>query len=230
PIFEKLEDKLPGIKDFIVMTDAAHMPAATTLRNVICYEELIAEGDPGFQWPAFDENTACGLCYTSGTTGNPKGVLYSHRSNVLHALIAGHADAQGLRNVDTILPVVPMFHANAWALAFAAPMCGAKLVMPGARLDGDSICELLTTERVTMTAAVPTVWLGLLQYLEKTGKRLPDLKRVLIGGSACPRSMIESFEKKYDVQVTHAWGMTEMSPLGTLGTLKAKLAELPYEK
>ena len=156
-----------------------------------------------------------------GTTGNPKGVLYSHRSNVLHALIAGHADAQGVRNVDSVLPVVPMFHANAWALAFAAPMCGAKLVMPGPKLDGASVYELADTEKVTMTAAVPTVWLALLQYLEKTGKTLPHLKRVLIGGSACPRSMIETFEKNYDVQVTHAWGMTEMSPLGTLGSLKA---------
>ncbi len=157
-------------------------------------------------------------------------MLYSHRSNVLHALIAGHADAQGVRNIDTILPVVPMFHANAWALAFAAPMAGAKLVMPGPKLDGASIYELLDTEQVTMTAAVPTVWLSLLQDLEKTGHTLPHLKRVLIGGSACPRSIIETFEKKYDVEVTHAWGMTEMSPLGTLGSLKAKLAGLPYEQ
>jgi fatty-acyl-CoA synthase len=155
-------------------------------------------------------------------------VLYSHRSNVLHAMIAAQADAMALRACDTILPVVPMFHANAWAIAFSAPMVGAKLVMPGPKLDGDSVCELLTNERVTMTAAVPTVWLALLQYLEKTGKTLPDMTRVVIGGSAAPRSMIEAFEKNYGITVIHAWGMTEMSPLGTLGTLKPGIDTLPY--
>jgi fatty-acyl-CoA synthase len=157
-------------------------------------------------------------------------VLYSHRSNVLHALMAGQADAQGLRGADSILPIVPMFHANAWALAFAAPMTGAKLVMPGARLDGAAIYELLENEKVTLTAAVPTVWLALLQYLEQTGKTLPHLRRVLIGGSACPRAIVEAFERTYDVDVCHAWGMTEMSPLGSLGTLKAHLVDLPYEE
>jgi fatty-acyl-CoA synthase len=228
-LVEQLAPRLPGVELFVCLTDAAHLPKAN-IPNLVAYEEFIAGADETFPWREFDENTACGLCYTSGTTGNPKGVLYSHRSNILHALIAGQADAMGVRACDSVLPVVPMFHANAWALAFAAPMLGAKLVMPGPRLDGDSICELLTSERVTLTAAVPTVWLALLQYLERTGKTLPDMKRVLIGGSAAPRSMIEAFETKYGITVVHAWGMTEMSPLGTLGTLKPHVEALPYQQ
>jgi fatty-acyl-CoA synthase len=225
----EIAPKIPSIKLFIAMTDRDHLPTEN-IPSLVAYEDFIAAVDEDFHWRDFEENTACGLCYTSGTTGNPKGVLYSHRSNVLHAMIAAQTDAMGVGNNDTVLPVVPMFHANAWALAFAGPMVGAKLVMPGAKLDGPSIYELLDTEKVTMTAAVPTVWLMLLQELEKTGKMLPHLRRVLIGGSACPPSMIEIFEKKYDVEVVHAWGMTEMSPLGSLGTLKAKMANLPYEE
>ena len=225
----QIAPKLKNVELYVAMTDAAHLPKAN-IPNLVAYEEFIAGCSGTFQWKEVDEKTACGLCYTSGTTGNPKGVLYSHRSNVIHALMAAQTDAQGISNRDAILPVVPMFHANAWALAFTAPMVGAKLVLPGPKLDGPSICELLTDEVVTMTAAVPTVWLALLQYLEQTGKTLPHMKRVLIGGSACPRSMIETFEKKYDVQVIHAWGMTEISPLGTMATLKHHIAEMPWDK
>jgi fatty-acyl-CoA synthase len=228
-LVEELAPRLPSVKLYVALTDKAHLPDAK-IPNMVAYEDFIAGTTGEFEWKEFEENTACGLCYTSGTTGNPKGVLYSHRSNVLHALVAAQTDAQGVSSCDSILPVVPMFHANAWALAFSAPMVGSKLVMPGPKLDGESICELLSTEKVTMSGAVPTVWLALFQYLEKTGTKLPHLKRVLIGGSACPRSMIEAFEKDYGVQVIHAWGMTEMSPLGTLGTLKHNVAEMPYEK
>jgi fatty-acyl-CoA synthase len=229
PILEGIQDKLPNVKAFVVMTDRAHMPA-TKLRGALCFEEMVEAENGDFEWAKVDENAACGLCYTSGTTGNPKGVLYSHRSNVLHSMAANMGDALGMKSSDTILPVVPMFHANAWGITFAAPAVGAKIVMPGANMDGQSIYELLDKEKVTVTAAVPTVWLMLLQYLEKTGAMLPKLDRVVIGGSAAPRSMIDIFETKYDVKVFHAWGMTEMSPMGTLGALKGDMADLPLEK
>jgi fatty-acyl-CoA synthase len=229
PILEKLQDQLTPVETYVVLTDSANMPE-TTLRNAVAYEELLKEADADFDWPVFDENTACGLCYTSGTTGNPKGVLYSHRSNVLHGMAIATVDGFGLSNADTVLPVVPMFHANAWSLAFSAPMTGAKLVMPGPRLDGPSIYELLETEQVTMSAAVPTVWLMLLQHMEANGLKLSSLRRVAIGGSACPPSMIEKFEKNYGVEVMHAWGMTELSPVGTLGSLLAKDKKLPFDE
>lgn len=224
----QIAPRLRKVRNFVALTDKLNLPAADIPR-LVAYDDLIAGGNADYRWKEIDERSACGLCYTSGTTGNPKGVLYSHRSNVLHAMMAAQADAQGVRSADSVLPVVPMFHANAWALAFVGPMTGAKLVMPGPKLDGQSVYDLLETEQVTMTAAVPTVWLALLQYLEANSLRLSSLKKVLIGGSACPRSMIETFEKKYGVEVVHAWGMTEMSPLGTLGSLKVGLEKLPYE-
>jgi fatty-acyl-CoA synthase len=228
PLLEKIADKLPSIERYIIFTDGAHMPQ-TSLRNAVAYEEWLAETDGDFAWKTFDENTAAGMCYTSGTTGDPKGVLYSHRSNVLHTMLALQPDAMGVSSQDIVLPIVPLFHANGWGLAFSAPMAGCALVMPGAKLDGPSVYELLTEFKVTCSAAVPTVWLLLLQYLEKTGATLPDLKRVIIGGSAVPRAMIKTFKEKYGVEVFHAWGMTEMSPLGTVGTLKPKYAARDQE-
>jgi fatty-acyl-CoA synthase len=228
PLLEKLADKLPTIERYVVLTDSSHMPA-TSLRNAVPYEEWIAEADGDFAWKQLDENTAAGMCYTSGTTGNPKGVLYSHRSNVLHGLMANSCDMKGYSSRDVVMPVVPMFHANCWAMAFAAPMAGAALVMPGAKLDGASVFELLDRYKVTCTAAVPTVWLMLLQHLEATGSMLPHLKKVVIGGSACPRAVAKTFQDIYGVEVIHAWGMTEMSPLGTACTLKPEYAQLGGE-
>ncbi|HUZ31894.1 MAG TPA: fatty-acid--CoA ligase [Xanthobacteraceae bacterium] len=225
PLLEKIADKLPTIERYIVFTDAAHMPK-TSLRNAVSYEEWLSSADGDFAWKQFEENTAAGMCYTSGTTGNPKGVLYSHRSNVLHTMLSMQPDAIGISSRDVIMPIVPMFHANSWGLAFSAPMAGAVLVMPGAKLDGPSVYELLNDYKVTCTGAVPTVWLALLQHLEKSGSKLPYLERVVIGGSACPRAMIKTFEEDYGVQVFHAWGMTEMSPLGTVGTIKPEYANL----
>ncbi|MCG6114004.1 MAG: long-chain-fatty-acid--CoA ligase [Mesorhizobium sp.] len=226
---EKIVPQVASIEKVIVLTDAASMPE-TSLTNAVAYEEWLKGADGDFHWKTLDEQAACGMCYTSGTTGNPKGVVYSHRSNVLHAMIACMPDAMGISCRDVVMPVVPMFHANAWGLAQSAPMIGAKLVMPGPRMDGEAIYELLDSERVTFTAAVPTVWLMLLTYLEETGKMLPHLKKVVIGGSACPRAMTQKFEANYDVEVIHAWGMTEMSPLGTLGTLKPEHDGLDTEK
>ncbi len=228
PLLEKLADKLKPIERTVVLTDAAHMPA-TALKNAVPYEEWIAEVDGDYAWKVFDENTAAGMCYTSGTTGHPKGVLYSHRSNVLHSMMAAQLDAMGVSSRDVILPVVPMFHANCWGLALTSPMIGAAMVMPGGKLDGASIYELLDSCRVTFTAAVPTVWLMLLQHLEANDLKLPYLRKVVIGGSACPRAMTQKFQEVYDVEVCHAWGMTEMSPLGTLASLKPEYAGLTGE-
>jgi acyl-CoA synthetase (AMP-forming)/AMP-acid ligase II len=224
-LMERLQERLPNIERFVIMTDVAHMPD-TTLRGVVDMESWLAEADGDFAWVDVPENTAAGLCYTSGTTGNPKGVLYSHRSNVLHALACSAPDFLGLSSRDAVMPVVPLFHANGWSLAFSAPMNGSKLVMPGPRLDGPSLHRLMEDERVTITAAVPTVWLGLLNHLDATEGKLTSLKRVVIGGSACPRAMTEAFETRYGVTVAHAWGMTEMSPLGSFCSVKPAYDDL----
>ena len=225
PLLEALADKLPSIERYVILTDAAHMPA-TKLKNAVAYESWIAEADGDFKWLEVDERAAAGLCYTSGTTGNPKGVVYSHRSNLLHSMSLCNADALSVSSSGVVLPIVPMFHANSWSLAFTLPMMGAKMVMPGAKLDGASVYELLETEKVTMTAGVPTVWMMLLQYMQKEGKRLSTVKNIMVGGSACPRAMIETFENVHGLNVYHAWGMTEMSPVGTLGSIKPALGEL----
>ena len=226
PLLENLAPKLAGVRGFVVMTNRANMPSRTSLPDPICYEELVEDSDDDFEWPVFDERTASSLCYTSGTTGHPKGVLYTHRSTVLHSYAVCTPDGFSLSSRDTILPVVPMFHANAWGIPYAAPMAGAKLVMPGAQMDGPSIFELLESEKVTITAGVPTVWLMLLQHMDGQDLTLPALGRVIIGGSAAPRSMIEDFQARHGVVVIHAWGMTEMSPLGTVGTLLPKHTDL----
>ncbi|WP_412050614.1 long-chain-fatty-acid--CoA ligase [Hoeflea sp. Naph1] len=225
PLLEEIAAQVPTLRKVVVLTDRQNLPPST-LTNLVAYEEWLSEADGDFVWKALDENAACGMCYTSGTTGNPKGVVYSHRSNVLHALIASLPDSMALSALDVVLPIVPMFHANAWGIAQSAPMTGATLVMPGGKMDGASVYDLLDTEKVTFSAAVPTVWMMLLQHLEGTGKMLPHLKRVVIGGAACPRAMMEKFSRVYDVEVIHGWGMTEMSPVGTYCKLKPETAGL----
>jgi acyl-CoA synthetase (AMP-forming)/AMP-acid ligase II len=229
PLAESLADELVPVRHYVIMTDRAHMPA-TPLAGALCYEELIAAETTDFAWPNLDENTAAALCYTSGTTGNPKGALFSHRSTVLHAFSVCAAGLIGLSMDDTVLPVVPQFHVNAWGVPYAAAMCGAKLVLPGAALDGASLYELFEAEQVTVSLGVPTVWLALLQHLEANKLKFSSLQRTVIGGSAVPPAMIRSFEETYGVRVIHAWGMTEISPIGTANTLKKKLAALPPDE
>ena len=221
PLVEAVASRVKTIKAFVLMTDRAHMPAASKVPNLLCYEELIADASDSFDWPRFDENTASSLCYTSGTTGNPKGALYSHRSTMLHTYAAALPDSLNCSARDTILPVVPMFHVNAWGLPYAACMVGAKLVFPGPFLDGKSLHDLFESERVTVSAGVPTVWQGLLAHVEAGDLKFSTMRRTIIGGSACPPAMMRAFQERYDVQVLHAWGMTEMSPLGTACTFKA---------
>jgi len=210
------------VKAFIAMTDQAHMPKNAGIDKLLCYEDLIAQGSPDHAWPTLDEEAASTLCYTSGTTGDPKGVLYSHRSSLLHTYAAALPDALNCSARDAILPVVPMFHVNAWGLPYIACMVGAKLVFPGPALDGKSLHELLEAEQVTLSAGVPTVWQGLLGHLEATGQRFSSMKRTIIGGAACPPAMLHKFQETYGVAVLHAWGMTELSPMGTVGALKTK--------
>ena len=220
-------DKAPSVERVIVLSDRNGMPADLPGKPE-AYEELVSGYGEACAWGGFDEETACGLCYTSGTTGDPKGVLYSHRSNYLHTLMATQPDLLGLSASDTILPVVPMYHANAWGVTFAAPAVGAKLVLPGAKLDGASIHELLETEGVTVSAAVPTVWQALLQHLDDTRAKLSTLKRVMIGGSACPEGIIRGFHDRYGVEVSHIWGMTETSPVATCGIPGAEVLARPF--
>ena len=227
-LVESLEESLEGVEGFIILTDKDNMPE-TKLKNVICYEELIKEESEEFSWPDFDENTASSLCYTSGTTGNPKGVLYSHRSTILHTWIVSSGNVAKVSSSSSILPVVPMFHVNAWGIPYAGAMFGAKLVFPGPALDGASIYELIESEKPDLLMGVPTVWLGLLQYLNETNNTLESVDTALVGGSAAPRAMIQEFEEKHDVFLMHGWGMTEMSPLGTATVKTKQMDELDIE-
>ncbi len=221
PLLEKLLPQIPNVEGFVIMTDAAHMPD-TSLPNAVCYETMIAGESTDYDWPQFDERTASALCYTSGTTGDPKGVLYDHRSTVLHAYAAVAPDVMNLSSCDVVLPVVPLFHVNAWGIPYSTFMTGAKLVMPGPKMgDGEALYELIKSENVNLALGVPTVWLALLQYCEQSGQVLQSLERTVIGGAAVPRAMIEQFRKVHDVQTIQGWGMTEMSPLGTANTPKA---------
>jgi fatty-acyl-CoA synthase len=224
PLVEKLAPQLQTVEGFVALTDRAHMPAIA-VRNLLCYEDWLGAHPADYAWPAFDENTASSLCYTSGTTGNPKGVLYSHRSTVLHSFAVCTADGLGLSAAESALLVVPMFHVNAWGMPYAAAMCGAKLVLPGAALDGRSVYELMKVERVTLALGVPTVWLLLFAYVDASGVKPSEdlaLSRLVIGGSAAPRAMSERFATQFGAYVMHGWGMTEMSPLGTVGHLLPK--------
>ncbi len=228
PLVEKLADQLKPVEAIVVMTDRAHMPSSSSLPKLLCYEELVAAETGELAWPELDENTASSLCYSSGTTGNPKGALYSHRSTVLHCLVKSLS--MELTNRDAICPIVPMFHVNAWAVPYCGPLCGAKLVFPGPALDGASLHALFEAEGVTCTSGVPTVWMGLLRYMEDNAKRFSTLKRLLVGGSAAPLAMLKTFEETYGVLAVHGWGMTEMSPVGSLVMLSGKLLDLPKDR
>jgi acyl-CoA synthetase (AMP-forming)/AMP-acid ligase II len=230
PLVEAAAPRLRTVRAFVALADRAHMPANSTVPGLLCYEDLLAAQADTFEWPVFDENTASSLCYTSGTTGNPKGALYSHRSTLLHTYAIALPDALNCSARDVILPVVPMFHVNAWGLPYAACMVGAKLVLPGPFLDGRSLYELFESEGVTMSAGVPTVWQGLLAHVDAHNLRFATMRRTVIGGSACPPAMMRAFQERLDVAVLHAWGMTEISPLGTACALKPRHAALAPEE
>jgi acyl-CoA synthetase (AMP-forming)/AMP-acid ligase II len=229
PLVQAVQAKCPGIRQYVALCDADKLPKDSGIPNLVSYESWIGGQPVDYQWPSFDENSASSMCYTSGTTGNPKAALYSHRSTTLHAYAAALPDVMCLSARDAVLPVVPMFHVNAWGIPYSAALAGCKLVFPGPAMDGKSIYELLEAEKVTYAAGVPTVWQMLLGHMKPAGLRFSTLKRTVIGGSACPPAMIDAFREDYGVEVLHAWGMTEMSPLGTLCTLKNKHLALPAE-
>jgi fatty-acyl-CoA synthase len=220
---EAIAHELPTIRHYVILAPRERMPA-TSLPNALCYEELIEAETPDFTWPIFDERSASSLCYTSGTTGNPKGALFSHRSTLLHTFAMASVDTLAISAADCLCPAVPMFHVNGWGTTYVSAMTGCKLVLPGPFMDGESLCTLFEQEGVTMSMAVPTVWLGALKYADETGRGFFGIKRLVIGGSAVPPAMIETFDQKYGVKVIHAWGMTEMSPMGTIVAFKGKHA------
>jgi acyl-CoA synthetase (AMP-forming)/AMP-acid ligase II len=230
PLVAKMRPHFPERLAYVAMTDRGHMPGQDGLEGLLCYEEVIVGRPETIAWPDLDENAAAGLCYTSGTTGEPKGVLYSHRSNVLHAFSAVICAKGRLAPGRKILPVVPLFHVNAWGLPYSAPLSGTSLILPGAKLDGASLFELMDRERVQDAWGVPTVWLGLLAEMKSRGCKPDGFEHVLVGGSAPPRAMIEAFERDYGVSVLHGWGMTEMSPVGTISTLEPEMEALPLEE
>jgi fatty-acyl-CoA synthase len=230
PIVQAMHAKATTIRKYVALCDASRLPKDSGIPNLLAYEDWIGGQPTSYDWPSFDENSASSMCYTSGTTGNPKAALYSHRSTILHAYAAALPDVMCLSARDSVLPVVPMFHVNAWGIPYSAALTGCKLVFPGAQMDGKSIYELLEAEKVTFAAGVPTVWQMLLGHLKQGGLRFSTLKRTVIGGSACPPAMIDAFREEYGVDVLHAWGMTEMSPLGTLCTLKNKHLALPADE
>jgi fatty-acyl-CoA synthase len=230
PLVEAVAPLAKTIKGYIALCAPEHMPPESKLPNLLCYEALLEASSDDYDWPLFDENSASSLCYTSGTTGNPKGALYSHRSTVLHSLASIMPDTMNISGRDAVLPVVPMFHVNAWGLPYAVPITGAKMVFPGAALDGKSLYELFEQEQVTISAGVPTVWLGLLNYLDQNQLKFSSFKRTIIGGSACPPAMMQALRHRHGVEVVHAWGMTEMSPLGTSCCLQTRHLSLPVEQ